>query len=376
MAPDLLRACVGLGLAFSVHPRWRRSITGSEGWAEWIEAFPDRLGELIALRCPGSGDIFRADYPDRADREIEASRRAGALIVTFRDAAYPKALLRLPDAPPCLYVRGSFEPEDRLAVAVVGSRRATPYGLRIAEELGHGLSCAGLTVVSGLARGVDSAAHRGALSVGGRTIGVLGSGIDIVYPIENRGLFAAAARSGAVMTEHPFGTRPLRAHFPQRNRLIAGMGLAVVVVEAAPNSGSLITAGYALETLGLPVCAVPGSIVSRTSEGCNNLIYEGAVPVRNVGDILAELRAADRKKLTPRRGPGPAPKSAAARAGQGLDPGARRVLDALRPLEAVSADRLAGATKLASGVLLGHLLDLEIRGLVHRMPGGLYMRKH
>jgi len=219
--------------------------------------------------------------------------------IVLGDARYPENLREITAPPEQLYVRGSFAAEDALAVAIVGSRAATSYGLAVAERLAADLAARGVTVVSGLARGIDSAAHRGALRVGGRTIAVLGSGVDVIYPPENRRLASEIASHGAVVSQFEPGTRPLAGHFPARNRVIAGLALAVVVVEAAEKSGSLITAGLAGE-MGREVMAVPGLLTSAQSVGAHRLIQDGAALIQGWEDVVSQLplRWRDRIKST------------------------------------------------------------------------------
>lgn len=314
--------------------------------------------------------IFSGVFAARAGKEIAGCHEKGIAIVTFEDIAYPERLRRLPDPPAFLYVKGRISCEDEDAVAIVGSRKASPYGLHVAGMLGREMARAGVTVISGLARGIDTAAHDGALEGGGRTIGVLGSGIDVVYPRENARLFGRLAGSGAVVTELPLGAPPLPHHFPIRNRVIAALSSAVVVVEAARHSGSLITARVGGDEMGLPVAAVPGPITSETSAGCNDLLFDGATPVRQARDVLDLLPRDSWGRLAAR-----AKREGAGRIPEDLAAGPRMVLEALGPGVASSADGLASATGLASAVLLGHLLDLEMRGLVGQLPGGLYTRK-
>src|SRR6058998_678326 len=205
------------------------------------------------------------------------------------DPRYPVLLGAIP-APPALFARGALSDDDALALAIVGSRRPTPYGLAVAERLAADLAARGVTVVSGLARGIDSAAHRGALRAGGRTIAVLGSGVDVIYPPENRRLAAQIEGSGSVVSQFAPGTPPLAHHFPLRNRVIAGLSLGVVVVEAAERSGALITARLAAE-FGREVMAVPGPVTSPASRGAHALIRDGAALVERGEDVIAELPA-------------------------------------------------------------------------------------
>ena len=208
--------------------------------------------------------------------------------VCMNDPAYPEMLRETEDAPVVLYMKGSVLPQDRYSIAIVGSRTMTDYGASIAERFSRDLVTMGFTVVSGMARGIDSLAHKAALKAGGKTIAVLGSGVDVPYPPENKTLMDKIAYAGCVMSEFPPGTPPEKENFPRRNRLISGLSLGVLVVEAAASSGALITARYANDQ-GKTVFAVPGNITSRKSEGTNRLIREGAVPVQKAEDIVEEL---------------------------------------------------------------------------------------
>lgn len=374
MNPEAVAAWMPIHLFLRAHPSVRPGLPeGENGFKALRDMGIAGLRDRLSLRPGGMGDIFPADYPEWADREIHACRTAGIEIVTCDGPGYPPGLCRLPDPPLLLYMRGRLQPADADAVAVVGSRSATPYGRRAARELGERLAEAGLTVVSGMARGVDGAAHLGALDAGGRTVAVLGSGIDVVYPPEHGKLYERIAEAGAVVTEFPLGSPPKGINFPVRNRILAAMSTGVVVVEAARDSGSLITAGLALD-LGIAVGAVPGSIYSRTSQGCNDLIFTGAATVRGLDDILGALPFGVRERVEARRRPA-LPQGDEAPAPGGLSPEAALVLDALSTTELQSAEELARAVPLASGALLGHLLELEILGLALRRPGDLFLRK-
>jgi len=222
------------------------------------------------------------------DTEMERISTQGISVLTWEDEGYPRLLQEIYDPPPVLYVKGQLLPEDEWAVAVVGTRAATAYGKEAATQIAGGLAHNGVTIVSGLARGIDSAAHRAALEAGGRTIGVLGCGLDIIYPPENRRLTAQIVQRGALISEYTLGTPPEGGNFPPRNRIISGISLGVVIIEAGSRSGALITADYALDQ-GREVFAVPGNIFRRASQGTNTLIREGATPVLSVEDILEAL---------------------------------------------------------------------------------------
>lgn len=222
---------------------------------------------------------------DKVWRKIETQ---GIKILTWQDEAYPQRLKEIDQPPPVLYIRGGYLPDDLFAVAIVGTRRVTPYGRQITEELASFLAANGLTVISGLARGVDAIAHQTALKAGGRTIAVLGSGVDKIYPPEHRGLAEQMMERGAIISDYAPGTPPEASNFPPRNRIISGLSLAVVVVEAGETSGALITAEFAAEQ-GREVFAVPGSILAPQSKGTNKLIQKGALPLLSVNDLMQAL---------------------------------------------------------------------------------------
>ena len=345
------------------------------------DAFAAPLSMLQAV--PGIGVKSAARIKaftgwEKAEREIERAGRAGVSIVTSRDPLYPPRLLAADDHPAYLYVRGVLEGDD-VCVAVVGSRAASTYGKYTTERLCRELALRGVTVVSGLARGIDSAAHRGTLAGKGRTIAVLGCGPDVVYPPENEGLYGEIARQGALVSEFPLGTPPNAPNFPARNRIISGISLGVVVVEASQKSGSLITARIALEQ-GREVFAVPGSIDSAGSRGTNQLIKQGAKLIENVEDILEEILPQVDRERKPAR-PEPRPRRA-----EGRDPDVKpppeAVLDEAenavwRALSQKPAhiDGIVAATGLPARDVLGTLLGLELRGLVEQRPGKTYIRK-
>ncbi|UCC48121.1 MAG: DNA-processing protein DprA [Gemmatimonadota bacterium] len=294
-------------------------------------------------------------------------------VLELADPHYPKALRRLPQPPPILHVQGRLELLERPGIAVVGTRCHTTYGRDATVSIVLGLVRAGYVIVSGLARGIDSIAHRTALDVGGDTVGVLGTGLDVPYPPEHEDLAALMAERGCLVTEFPPGTPPLKYHFPQRNRLIAGLARAVLVVEAPEKSGALITAHYALDE-GKEIFAVPGPIHNESSRGTHRLIQDGAFLVASAADILDVLgsRAGEPTPL-------PDAESAASCAlGQtGLHPGAselaRRVWAALEA-GAVDVEDLSGAVGASPGPLATALLELELAGLVQKLPGPRYAR--
>jgi DNA processing protein len=299
---------------------------------------------------------------EAARSEIARARRQSVRILLRDDPGFPGILTHLPDPPPLLYMRGDLRDRDDPAVAVVGSRRATIYGLEMARLLAGEIAAAGVTVVSGLARGIDQAAHWGALEAGGRTVAFLGSGIDRIYPRENLALAERISCSGAILSEFPMGTPPLSGNFPVRNRLISGVARGTLVVEAAACSGSLITARMALEQ-GREVFAVPGNITSGNALGPNLLIQQGAKLVMRGRDVLEEIGAV----LPPE-----VEETAAEPAGSEEE---ENILRCLSPVDPLTLDELAGRTALQAGPLLAALLKLEIEDRVRQLPGGRFTRK-
>jgi DNA processing protein len=283
-------------------------------------------------------------------------------LVTFTSTDYPKSLFEIPDPPPFLYVKGELRSSE-LSIAIVGSRRATSYGLLTTTNLSGALASHGVCVVSGMARGVDTAAHRGALLAGGRSIGVLGCGIDMVYPPENRKLFEEMADKGCLVSEFPLDTLPLAENFPRRNRIISGLSRGVLVVEATEKSGSLITAQYALEH-GRDVFAVPGNVSFASSRGCNGLIKQGAKLVDCVEDILEELPGRDLATTD-------LPLFQKSARTFALSPKEAAIFELLTrsPLH---IDDIIAQTELTAGEVSSMLLHLELKGAVTPLPGTHY----
>jgi DNA processing protein len=280
---------VGLNLVTGIGPAKTRLLLSAFG-GDLKEAWAADAG---ALRTAGLDrralkNLLHTRATCDLDAEMERISAQDIAALTWEDEGYPRLLRQIPDPPPVLYLKGQLLPEDEWAVAMVGTRAATTYGKEAALRIAGGLAHNGVTIVSGLARGIDSTAHRAALDAGGRTIGVLGCGLDIVYPPENRRLAAQVIQQGALVSEYPLGTPPEGGNFPPRNRIISGMSLGTVIVEAGRRSGALITADYALDQ-GREVFAVPGNIFRRASQGTNTLIREGAAPVLSVEDILEVL---------------------------------------------------------------------------------------
>ncbi|MDE3155511.1 MAG: DNA-processing protein DprA [Acidobacteriota bacterium] len=324
---------------------------------------PDLLSRVLIRLDPTTAARRTAELRDAASRALDAANRAGQAPIAWGTAGYPARLATLVDPPIVLWVEGDGSALAIPAVALVGSRAASPYALEVAGRLAADLAARGVAVVSGLARGVDSAAHRGALRTG-CTVAVLGSGLDIVYPPEHRPLAQAIAGQGALVSELPPGTPPLPHHFPLRNRLISGLSLAVVVIEASERSGSLITAACALDQ-GREVMAVPGNVLSGRNRGAHALLRDGAKMVETADDILEELPSVGRTTesmaaLAPDDG-GP----------QGGVPGILAGFPAGEPFD---LDDLAARTGLAGGPLLARLAELELAGRVRRVGGGRFVR--
>jgi len=329
--------------------------------------------ELIQKGCSSQlADAIRRG-PDRSacrsiERELKAIERERVEVRSLLDPAYPARLKMITDPPPLLYITGTLTEQDELAVAIVGARRATAAGRTLTEELGHDLAGAGMTVVSGLARGVDAAAHRGALAAQGRTIAVLGCGVDRTYPPEHERLRRQIEERGAILSEVQMGAPPHSHHFPRRNRIISGLSLGVIVTEAAIGSGSLITARLAAEQ-GREVFAVPGFIKEDTSRGTNALLKEGAALIERAQDvidvILPQLEPALRLRLQPSR------EKSEQRDHLGEEE--QRVFDALS-YDPSTVDEVIVATGLSVSIVMASLLSLELRQRLRQVPGQRYLR--
>jgi DNA processing protein len=339
------------------------------GLRKLLAAFGDPERVLAASRTELSRHVGAATaaaiQDDGRDEALAAAaawlEEPGHHVVTLADAAYPRRLLEISDPPALLYVKGRLELLARPALAVVGSRQATAQGLINAESFARAFSDAGLTVVSGLALGIDAAAHRGGLAGAASSVAVLGTGADIVYPARNRELAHELAARGALMSEFPLGTRALPTHFPRRNRLISGLALGCLVVEAAADSGSLITARLAAEQ-GREVFAIPGSIHSPLVKGCHALIKQGATLVESAGDVLEELRLPASAAHARPDDAVHDPRAAALLAALGHDPG--------------DADTLAARCGLSAAETAALLTQLELEGRIAALPGGLFQRLH
>jgi DNA processing protein len=361
-----------MNLGSDFEPGWLELALVAELTPRQADVLVRRFGSPAAVLRAGGDESVGAgvsakvvaalrDAGGRAERERRAVRALGAHIVTRADEGYPAPLREIADPPLALTVRGALPPEP--CVAVVGARRASEYGRRVAFELARDLARAGLTIVSGLAAGIDAAAHRGALAGGGRTVAVLGTGIDVVYPSWHAELATAVAAQGALLTEFACGTPPLPYNFPRRNRIISGLALGTIVVEATEDSGSLLTAQHANEQ-GRAVFAVPGRLGVAVHRGPHRLIREGARLVRGAEDVLEEL--------APQLGPTLAARRAAAVAA-GLSEAERRLLAAIE-CDGVHVDEVIRRAAAPAERVLETLLALELRGLVRQLPGKRFRR--
>lgn len=353
-----------------------------------VEAFVDlfsvykmneaRLKNLL-VKFGAAGDIFEADIPElltvpgidediaraitsyrrnpETENRIELAKEVGIETISFRDPEYPKNLKQVPHSPPVLFIRGKFTPQDESAIAIIGTRKATHQGKMAAEKFGRELAGQGITVVSGLARGVDTAAHRGAVGAG-RTIAVLGCGIDVPYPPENKGLREEIVRHGVVVSEFNLGTPPIALNFPKRNRIISGLSLAVIAVEAGKSSGVLSTVNWALDQ-GREVFALPGSVMSLASEGTNQLIKDGAKPVTSIDDVLEEMRLTKRILK---------PEIALHLTEDEIG------LVGILSEKPLNVDQVMEATGRPISEVLTQLLELEMKGAIRQLPGKIYIK--
>jgi DNA processing protein len=337
-----------------------------------LRALLDHLGDIErAWRAP-SRELRQAGLDRRSlenllaaraeldlDREVERVAAAGARVLTWEDPAYPRLLREIPAPPPVLYIKGTLTEEDAWAIAVVGTRRASAYGREVTRTLTRTLARSGITIVSGLARGIDAVGHRTALEVGGRTIAVLGCGIDRMYPPEHRKLAQEIVAHGALVSDYPLGTEPEGRNFPPRNRIISGLSLGVLITEAGKGSGALITADFAAEQ-GRDVFAVPGSIAMRGSAGTNALIQDGAKVVLTPADILEELNLTMVAEHVEARQVLPADETEAA------------LLERLSA-EPTHVDELQQQLELPISQVTSTLALMELKGLVRQVGGMKYV---
>lgn len=331
-----------------------------------FEADLDTLLAVDGMREGVAEKIVTRSLLPEAEQELKQAEACGARLLVYADPSYPGLLKNIHHPPMVLYVKGNDIPQDKTFVGIVGSRNPTHYGLKAADMLGAGLAKNGVGVVSGLARGIDSAAHIGCLRGDGFTVAVIGTGIDRVYPASNQALFEQVAARGAIISEFPTGTPPEPRNFPIRNRIISGLSHGVAVVEATLRSGSLITASLALDQ-NREVFAVPGSIDSFKSRGTHYLIKQGAKLIENADDIVSELGM---------RGEGfdrPGDRSAAAVSIEEMDPVERKIYELIGPYP-VHVDHIARVGELDPGEVSSVLMNMELKGMVKQLPGKRFVR--
>lgn len=371
---------IALNMTPGVGPRVTARLLEHFGSAEAVFDAPRRELALLRLTAETIESVANRELHERAESEIENVRKLGGDIIVLDDGVYPSLLRETYDPPVVLYVKGAWsECLDGPCVAIVGSRRCSTYGQNAALMLSRELAQRGVTIVSGLARGIDAAAHRGALEAGGRTVGVMGTGLDQIYPRDHKKLAdEILEKSGALVSQFPLGTPPVSENFPYRNRVISGLSLGVVVVEAAENSGSLITARLAMEQ-NREVFAVPGNITSRNSFGTNYLIKgAGAKLVQQWQDVASELPPEIAAQLLP-------PPSKKRKKGEFVDQlqlvpsdlseHERAIFKLLSTDAPLQIDSLADSTKLSITQLTSALLALEMRELIRALPGNCFVRK-
>jgi DNA processing protein len=348
---------IGLSLVPDVGPVMCRKLLAEMGSPENI--FRAGLKDLMAVRGLGqqkAENIKNFKLWGFVEKQLTLLDKRGIRAIAYQDEGYPRVLREIDGAPIVLYIRGEYHPDDRYGIAVVGSRKHTHYGEVVAQRISGELASAGFTIVSGMARGVDTLSHRAALASGGRTIAVLGCGLDVYYPAENRILMQQIAAAGCAISEFPLGTMPNRENFPRRNRVISGLALGVLVVEATPQSGSLITAQYALEQ-NREVFAVPGNITSSNSEGTNRLIRQGAKIVTGTADIIEELAPLLRGFIRMQH-----------RQTTAISAEEERICSTLSS-EARHIDLVSRETQLPVSKVLDLLLSLELKGVVRQSSG-------
>jgi len=357
---------IALNLALAGNIRAAKKVV--DNFQQISDAFKAPREDLIAigLEEEDARTLASSKILDQAQREIEKLAQKEFSILTLEDRDYPDYLREIFDPPFVLYCAGKVETLKEPAVSIVGARKPSPYGRAVAEKIAHDLASRGIVVVSGLARGVDSIAHWGALR-GGKTVAVLGSGLENIYPRENRKLYEKIIETGAVVTEFSRNTPPLGFHFPIRNRIIAGLSLALVVVEATKRSGSLISARLSLEQ-NREVMAVPGNVTSELSQGTNWLIKAGATPVERWEDVAEELPSPLKEQLLSQTSKGKEKTPS-------ISPLEKEIFELLTPDSLTHIDELVEQSNISVSEALSLLLHLEIKGLILQRPGKYYQRR-
>ncbi|HEV3374459.1 MAG TPA: DNA-processing protein DprA [Candidatus Acidoferrum sp.] len=351
------------GLASRLSARLLRRFDSPEG------VFRAPLPELEACNLPAAvaQAIFKKEAFKHAEKELAAVRRiAGCRLLNWTEPEYPQTLLQIYDPPVMLYVRGDPQILNLPSIGIVGTRKPTLYGTQLAERLGRDLAARGLVIVSGMARGIDAIGHQGAMAANGRAIGVLGTGIDICYPKENKKLYGKVLERGAIIGEFPLGTHPAPENFPVRNRIVAGVPLGVIIVEGAQYSGSLITARLAME-FGREVFGVPGNVTQPMSFAPNQLIKQGAKLVAGAEDVIEELPTPVRAALVQAEQPEAEQRNLLLAAS--LNTSEKKLYELLSAEEPRHIDDIVERSGLNSSVVLATLFDLEMKGVIRQLPG-------
>jgi DNA processing protein len=363
-------------LSLSMTPGLGSRLTGKllRQFGSPTDVFRASLTELEACHLPvAPARAIQSKYAHKeAEKELAQVRSLGCRLLNWDEPEYPQRLLEIYDPPPLLYVRGDASVLNRHSISMVGTRRPTPYGNQVAERLGHDLAERGLAIVSGMARGIDSLAHQGACrATRGAPVGVLGTGVDVIYPKENRKLFAEVEKRGAIISEFPLGTHPAPENFPVRNRVVAGMSLGVVVVQGAQYSGSLITARLGME-FGREVYGVPGNITVDVSFAPNQMIKQGAKLVTSWEDVVEELPTEIRAELFPVEATTSAERASLLE--NALPLVEKKIFALLDTDEAIHVDELVDKAELNSSEVLAALCEMEMKGIVRQMPGKQFIK--
>jgi DNA processing protein len=342
------------------------------------EASINKLAGVEGIGEKTAGKIFQSKNSFDAEKEISLADKAGVCIISISDSRYPALLKKIYDPPPVIYVKGDIQPSDNLAVAIVGSRGCSHYGSEQASRFAHLLASAGFTIVSGMARGIDSAAHSGALSANGRTIAVQGCGLSKIFPPENKELFAKICANGACISELPMEYEPLAENFPPRNRIIAGLSLATIVIEAMPRSGALITAQAALEN-NREVMAVPGRADSPLSKGPHKLIKQGAKLIESVEDVIETLEFlqkdfAEHLSKTAKQSIEKAEMPLFDISNLNLTDIEKKIFDCLDG-EPVHIEQIISQTEIAAGKVNAALVSMRLKGIVRQLPSDYFVKK-
>lgn len=364
-----LRDALAMSLVTGIGPHLQATLLQRFGSATSV--LQQTLESLLSVNGVGpkvASQILSGNHRNKADAMLLKCNELNVSLLQKSTDHYPQNLAQVDDAPNILYTRGLPKPEDDLAIGIVGSRRCTAYGRRQAERLAGSLARAGFTVVSGLARGIDGAAHRGALNAGGRTIAVMATGVKQIYPPEHADLAIEIVQQGAVVSEFPLDQKPRPGLFPQRNRIISGLSLGVIVIEATRNSGALYTARHAMEQ-GRDVFAIPGNVDSLASEGCHDLIRDGVTLIRNVEDVLQDLGPLAKPTVTKDETVIHDPREVS------LNPQEKEILSQISS-SPISIDEIVRETQLDVSRVLSTLTVLEMKRFVRRVSGNMMVRAH